>query len=59
MEGDKNFGNILFLFFGMRVFERKWAAILPVLTQNKAQGRGGPLDEIGGCPYFFYLHFAS
>jgi hypothetical protein len=23
MEGDKNFGNILFLFFGVRVFDRK------------------------------------
>jgi len=24
MEGDKNFGNILFLFFGVSVFDRKW-----------------------------------
>jgi len=24
MEGDKNFGNILFLFLGVSVFERKF-----------------------------------
>jgi len=27
MEGDKNFGNILFLFFGVSVFERKWPEV--------------------------------
>jgi hypothetical protein len=44
MEGDKNFGNILFLFFGVSDFERKFLEFSFKFRMENLEGRNAVCD---------------